>query len=168
MKQKKRKRYWQLLLLLVGTSAFSQVLHHQMFTAQGSSTHTKSGLVVNQSIGQFSIAGTYSKSGLIVQQGFQQYGIFKLSVVVPFDDGITTTLYPNPFVENVKLEFSSEVKGFVDIQLADMSGKILLSDTKSVVNNVLTIESLGYLPRGSYVLSLVASNYKYVVMIIKK
>lgn len=168
MKQKKRKRFWQLLLLLVGNSAFSQVLHHQMFTAQGSSTHTKSGLVVNQSIGQFSISGTHSKGGLIVQQGFQQNGMFKPSMVIPYDDGITTTVYPNPFIDDVKLEFSSEIKGLFEVQLADMSGKILIRDKIMATQNILTIESLGHLPRGSYVLSLVASNYKYVVMIIKK
>lgn len=168
MKQKKRKRWWHLLLFFVGSSAFSQVLHHQMFTAQGSESRTKSGLFVNQSIGQFSITGTFSKEGLIVQQGFQQSPMFKSSMVMPFDQGITTIVYPNPFVDDIKLEFSSEIKGIFQIQLSDMLGKIVISDKKVAKQNILTIGSLGHLPRGNYVLSLVAANYKYVVMIIKK
>lgn len=80
MKQKKRK-YCLLTALFVGTASFSQVLHHQMFTSQGSTKHIKSGLFVNQSIGQSTVGGTYSKKGLIVQQGFQQNGMMLASIL---------------------------------------------------------------------------------------
>jgi hypothetical protein len=84
------------IFFILSSTSFSQVLHHQMFVAQGAKVSTASGLVVSQSIGQQSMAGSYSKNGVTVQQGFQQYAISKIVLVVPDDKAITTIVYPNP------------------------------------------------------------------------
>lgn len=166
---KKQQATFLLLFIffILSSATFSQVLHHQMFVAQGATVSTASGLIVSQSIGQQSVAGSYSKNGVTVQQGFQQYAISKIALVIPDDKAITTIMYPNPFVNEITLKFSGEIKGMVDYKLISMSGKVILQGKKMADQNGLTIEALGYLPRGSYILSLGALNYKYAVTIIK-
>jgi hypothetical protein len=156
------------IFFILSSASFSQVLHHQMFVAQGAKTSTSSGLIVSQSIGQQSIAGSYSSKTVSVQQGFQQFAMSKEILIIPDNKAITTIIYPNPFVNDINLRFSGEIKGMVDYKLMSMSGKLLLQDTKMAEQNRLAIGSLGYLPTGSYILMLSASNYKYSVTIIKK
>lgn len=153
--------------VLSNIAAISQVLHHQMFVAQGNKVYTSSGLIVSQSIGQHSVAGNYSSKTMTVQQGFQQFLLSNIVGVIPASKGITIIAYPNPVVSDVTVEFSEEIKGFVDYKLNSMSGQLLLQNRKMVDQNRLTVGSLGYLPRGIYILSLSASNYKYSVTIIK-
>jgi hypothetical protein len=156
------------IFFILSSASFSQVLHHQMFVAQGAKVSTASGLIVSQSIGQHSVSGSYSSKGVIVQQGFQQFAISKTALVIPDDEAITTIIYPNPFVNDVTLKMSAEIKGMVDYKIIDMSGKLLLQDSKMADQSSLTIDGLGYLARGSYILILSASNYEYSVTLIKK
>jgi hypothetical protein len=168
---KLRKKTILLLLLTVVNIAFSQnkvVLHHQMLASQGNRVLTSNGLYVSQSIGQQSIAGNYIKNGMLVQQGFQQYELFKTIMESPEDGGVTTSFYPNPFVNDVIVEFSSKINGVCEIRLLDMSGKVLYRDSRNVDNNRLVISSLDYLPSGIYVVHLSALNYNCTVKLIKK
>jgi hypothetical protein len=48
-----------------------------------------------------------------------------------------------------------------------MAGKVVVHGDELSDQNTLTIESLGHLPRGTYILRLSAMNYKHVVKIIK-
>lgn len=171
MKVKIHKKYLLLMLLMVVNIVFCQnkvVLHHQMLSSQGTRVLTANNLFVSQSIGQLSISGNYSNDNLIVQQGFQQYGLFKTIIESPEKDGVTTSIYPNAFVDNVTVEFSSKLNGVCEVQLLDLSGKVLFRDKKEVVNNRMIIGSLGDLPRGMYILQLRALDYNCVVKLIKK
>ena len=144
----------------------AQILNRQMFSSQGKNLVLKNGMVVSQSIGQQSVFGSFSNSTFIVQQGFQQNAVFKLSRAV-LSGGVTTTVYPNPFLDVVKFEFSSEIRGPVEVQLFGVSGRVLFRDEKFAMQNIITLESLGYLARGEYLVVLSALNYRYVCKIIK-
>ena len=171
MKVKIHKNHLLLMLLMAVNLVFCQnkaVLHHQMLSSQGTRVLNAKGLFVSQSIGQLSISGNYSNDNLIVQQGFQQYGLFKTIIESLEKDGVTTSVYPNPFVDDVTVEFSAQLRGPCTIRILDVFGKVLFKDTRDVVTNSLVISSLGYLPTGMYVIQLSSKNYSCIVKLLKK
>jgi isoprenylcysteine carboxyl methyltransferase (ICMT) family protein YpbQ len=156
-----------MILLLFNCTVEAQVLNRQMFGSQGKSIVLKNGIFVSQSIGQQSIAGSFSNKSLIVQQGFQQSGKSNFSKILSFDV-VSTTMYPNPIVDNVNFKFSSDIKGKIKIAILSVAGRLVYSGEQYVMGTVLTIESLGYLPSGVYVVYLSSLKYKYTGKIIKK
>jgi hypothetical protein len=157
-----------LLFCLITHFLSAQILHHQMFSSQGKNSITSNGVYVNHSIGQQSPGGTFNTSSLIVQQGFQQNMLLKYgSIPINSNNAITTVVYPNPFVNEVNFQFSSEVKGPFSISIFDMMGKLILTEEKEALQNILTVESLGHLASGQYIVNLRAQNYNYGTKIIK-
>lgn len=156
-----------LILLLLNYSVEAQVLNRQMFSAQGKTIVLKNGTFVSQSIGQLSVFGSLSNSVFTVQQGFQQSAKSKSNKVVPFE-AISTVIYPNPITDIVNFKFSSEVTGYIKVSILTAAGRQVYSGEKYVMGNILTIESLGYLSSGVYVVYLAAPNYKYTAKLIKK
>lgn len=148
--------------------AFSQGLHHQMVASQVTSATTGSGLIVSQSIGQLSMGGTYSKNGLIVQQGFQQSKRFVKVKVVPSANLITTTVFPNPVRDYVNFQFSSPLKGAISIALFDVTGRFIRQQVVAGDSHTMvTLEALGNLPEGQYIVQVKASGYKFSTSLIK-
>ena len=155
------------ILILLSCTVEAQELNRQMFSSQGKSIVLKNGLFVSQSIGQQSAFGSFSNEAIIVQQGFQHSTKAKFNKVVP-SETIWTTAYPNPIADNVNFKFSSEIKGLIKISILTVSGRQIYRGEKYAVGNILSFESLGYLPSGVYVVYLSASNYKYSAKLIKK
>ena len=153
-----------LLLLLVTFSCFSQRLHHQMLSSQGTSSRASGGVVVRQTIGQQSAIGNYRDSNIIVGQGFQQSN--KMKTAVPPVISVTTTTYPNPFIDRVNFQFSSPVTGPIKISLFDVMGRLVYFKEKTAINNTLTIENLSF-AQGEYFVKLTAKNYTYSTNLLK-
>jgi hypothetical protein len=61
-----------LALLFSISSLYSQELHHQMLSSQGTSKELSNGMYVSQTIGQQSVIGNYTRDGKTYGQGFQQ------------------------------------------------------------------------------------------------
>ena len=156
-----------LILLLLNCTVEAQVLNRQMFGSQGKSIVLRNGIFVSQSIGQQSLYGSLSNKSVIVQQGFQQSAKSNFYKVFPFAV-LSTIIYPNPVTDVVNFKFSSEVTGFIKISILSAAGRQVYSGEKYVMGTILTIESLGYLPAGVYVVYLSSLNYKYTGKIIKK
>ena len=156
-----------MILILSNWTVKAQDLNRQMFSAQGKSIVLKNGTFVSQSIGQLSVFGSLSTSAFTVQQGFQQSAKSKSTKIISFE-AITTVFYPNPIVDNVNFKFSSEIKGMLKISILTVAGKQVYKGEQYAFGNILTINSLGYLPSGVYVVYLAASNYKYTAKLIKK
>lgn len=152
-----------ILFLLVTFSGFSQSLHHQMLSSQGAST-TAGGLKISQTIGQQSVVGNYRGTDVIVGQGFQQSRNMK-TVKAPVIT-ITTTTYPNPFVDQINFEFSSVVSGPIKFILYDIMGRLVAFQEKSAVDSTLTITGLT-LAEGQYFVKLSAKNYNYSTNLLK-
>ena len=155
------------ILVLLNCSAKAQYLNRQMFSSQGKTIILKNGTFMSQSIGQQSAFGSFSNENIIVQQGFQHSTKSKFNKVSP-PESIWTTAYPNPIADNVNFKFSSEIKGMIKISIMTLSGRQVYRGEKYAMGNILSVESLGYLPSGVYVVYLSASNYKYTVKLIKK
>ena len=153
-----------LLLLLVTFSCFSQRLHHQMLSSQGTSSRASGGVVVRQTIGQQSAIGNYRDSNIIVGQGFQQSN--KMKTAVPPVISVTTTTYPNPFIDRVNFQFSTPIAGPFKISLFDLMGRLVYYKEKTAINNIVTIDNLSF-AQGEYFVKLTAKNYTYSTNLLK-
>lgn len=153
-----------ILLLLITISGYSQRLHHQMLSSQGGTAHTSSGVTVRQTIGQQSAIGNYRNSNFNVGQGFQQSN--KMKAVAPTVVVIKTIAYPNPFFEKVNFKFSSSIDGPIKITLYDVLGRLVFTDEKLPINNIVTIDNL-FLPEGEYFAKLIANNFTYSTNLLK-
>lgn len=155
----------QLLLLFFGFSMYGQQLHHQMLSSQGSSNLLSTGILVHQTIGQQSVIGNYKFSNTVAGQGFQQSLIAK-SVTTSLSNGITTTTYPNPFVNQIHFQFSKPIDGFITISIYDLLGRLVYKDQKEANQSILTLDDLHF-SQNEYLVKLSAPNYNYSTQIIQ-
>jgi hypothetical protein len=154
-----------LFFVTVAQSVSSQVLHHQMLSAQGTSSTLPNGLVVKQTIGQQSAIGN-SKTDYYVGQGFQQ-SQWNSHIESNIEEKIQTFVYPNPFIDLINFEFSSSVGAKVMVQIFNVAGMTVYSKEVTTTNNLVTLD-LGYIPGGLYLVSLSALNFSYFTKILKK
>ena len=135
-----------------------------MLSSQGTSSRASGGVVVRQTIGQQSAIGNYRDSNIIVGQGFQQSN--KMKTAVPPVISVTTTTYPNPFVDSVNFQFSLPVSGPIKISLFDVMGRLVYYNEKVSINNIVTIDNLSF-AQGEYFVKLTAKNYSYSTNLLK-
>lgn len=134
-----------------------------MLSSQGTSS-TAGGFKVSQTIGQLSVIGNYRGSDVIVGQGFQQSRNMK-TVKAPVIT-VTTTTYPNPFVDQINFEFSSVISGPIKFSLYDVMGRLVVYQEKTATDTILTINELS-LAEGEYFVKLSAKNYNYSTNLLK-
>ena len=152
---------------LFSFSIYSQTLHHQMISAQGTSKLLSGGTYISQTIGQQSIIGNYTKDGVTFGQGFQQSNWSKYIKQNDALSSITTTTYPNPFVQTINFQFSKPITDLISVMVFDIRGRLIHQESKLAVENILTIE-LPQLASSNYLVKLSASNYTYYTQILKQ
>ena len=155
------------LFLLITSISFSQSLHHQMLSAQGTSTTLSNGVFVSQTIGQQSVIGNSTKDGVTYGQGFQQSAWSKYIKQNDALSSITTTTYPNPFVQTIHFQFSKSITDLISVMFYDIRGRLIYQESKLAVENILTIE-LPQLATSNYLVKLSAPNYTYYTQILKQ
>ena len=154
-----------LTLICFSIQSFSQELHHQMISSQGSSAVTSSGLIVNQTIGQQSVSGN-SQSKIIVLQGFQQ-SYWRELMEGSNESGIAITVFPNPFLEDINFQFSNPIDSTVHISIFDLYGRVVFEKNSTVDNKLLKLADLGFLQHAQYLVRLSGKNFNYFTKIIK-
>ena len=152
-------------LLLSNSFLFSQQLHHQMLSAQGKSTVLANGTYVSQTIGQQSVIGNYTRDGKTYGQGFQQ-SMWGSYIKGNAANTITTTTYPNPFVDVVNFEFSQILPDVISVELFDVRGRLVFSTSQKAEGNLLTI-NIPNIAASNYLAHLSTSNYSYYTQILK-
>ena len=154
-----------IVLFITFFNTFSaQSLHHEMISAQGGGVVTASGMKVNYTVGQQSVIGTNSNQ-YVVQQGFQQNNWSK--IIKQNNNLIVTTLYPNPFVDQITFSFSSSPGAKVKAIVFDLLGRLIHSETVNNVNNEIKL-NLSRLSSAEYLIRLTSENYEYSAKIIKE
>lgn len=78
-----------------------------------------------------------------------------------YDDGVSSTddvtlknqfgIYPNPFVDNLNIEYKGTDKARMQLQLSDISGRVIFKGSKQLNAGVNAI-NLPELPAGAYIL----------------
>lgn len=158
------KNLLKILFLLLFYNGYSQVLHHQMLSAQGGNSTASSGLLVKYTIGQQSVTGNTSSS-YTVQQGFQQSNweriIAKNNPVL-----VNTKTYPNPYFDVINFQFSQSIGDSVSLLLFDVLGRQVYSNTLEVLDNKIMV-NLQELPRAEYFVQLSNNKFTYHTKIIK-
>lgn len=78
-----------------------------------------------------------------------------------YDDGVSSTddvtlknqfgIYPNPFVDNLNIEYKGADKTRIQLQLTDISGRVIFKENKQLNAGINTL-NLPQLPAGAYIL----------------
>lgn len=159
-------RLLQIVLFLMLTAVNAQKLHRQMLSAQGTSAELSDGTFISQTIGQQSVIGNTTKNGYTTGQGFQQsdWGKYINSNITT---DITTTTYPNPFIQSVNFQFSKPIQEPISIAIFDVRGRLIYEQEKRASANLLTID-LEAIASSNYLVRLSATNYTYYTQILKQ
>ena len=136
-----------------------------MLSSQGVTSLTSGGVTVRQTIGQQSVTRNYKNSNFIVGQGFQQSNKMKSSSSSITIIKIIT--YPNPFVEKVNFKFSSSIDGPIKIAIYDIVGRLVFTDEKLLINNIVSFDNL-FFAEGGYFAKLTANNFTYSTNLLKR
>ena len=137
-----------------------------MLSSQGTSVELYNGIYISQTVGQQSVIGTSTKNGYSIGQGYQQ-NVWSKYIGTNSTADITTTTYPNPFIQAVNFQFSKPVKEPISIAIFDVRGRLIYQQEKRANDNILTIE-LGQLAAENYLVRLSAKNYTHYTQILKQ
>ncbi len=155
-----------LLFLFSFSTLYSQELHHQMLSAQGTSKTLPNGIFVSQTIGQQSVIGNYTKDGKTYGQGYQQ-SVWCKYISTNTNNAITTVTYPNPFISTINFQFSQAIKEPISVSVFDIRGRLIFNQEKQASGNILTID-LPNLASSNYLVRLSTPNYTYYTQILKQ
>ncbi|MEO7265349.1 MAG: T9SS type A sorting domain-containing protein [Ferruginibacter sp.] len=77
------------------------------------------------------------------------------------------SLWPNPFIDNINIQFAENVNGAATVIISDVSGRKMAAVTKTVSGNTWNINfSKLYMAQGTYIMQVTANgvtnNYKIV------
>ena len=156
--------FFTLFLVFISKILVAQQLHHEMISAQGGTVITQNGQQVRYTVGQQSVTGT-SSNGYVVQQGFQQSNWGK--ILEQNTISITTTVYPNPFVNEINFSFSTSPGEKISAYVFDVLGRLVYSEEVKNENNSITL-SLLHLSTAEYLVKISSDKFVHSVKIIKK
>ena len=155
-----------LVFLFSFSTLYSQELHHQTLSAQGSGKELSNGVYVSQTIGQQSVIGNYTRDGKTYGQGYQQ-SIWSKYIQSSADSQVTTVVYPIPFVSTINFQFSQPIKERIKMELFDVRGRLIFQTEQMPTDNLLTV-ALPNLASSNYLVKLTSSNYTYYTQILKQ
>jgi hypothetical protein len=155
-----------LVFLFSFSTIYSQELHHQMLSSQGTSKELSNGIYVSQTIGQQSVIGNYTNDGKTYGQGYQQ-SVWSKYISTNSNNTITTVTYPNPFVSTINFQFSQAINEPISFSVFDIRGRLIFSQEKQASGNILTID-LPNLASSNYLVRLSSPNYTYYTQILKQ
>lgn len=157
-----------LILLFLPGVFFGQELHHQMISPQGNTTQLSNGMIVRATVDQ-SVTGNSFKNDLVVQQGFQQsyWSIYIAQSEQNAKKTVTTTAFPNPFIDLINFRFSGDVGTVVALSVFDVTGRLIVSQKINVIDNQISID-LSRLAKAEYLVRLSSERLEYYVKIIKQ
>ncbi|WP_353079220.1 T9SS type A sorting domain-containing protein [Flavobacterium sp.] len=156
--------FFIIFLFFINKIVVAQQLHHEMISAQGGSVTTANGQFVRYSVGQQSVTGT-SSNGYVVQQGFQQSNWSK--ILEQNTISIATTVYPNPFVNEINFSFSTSPGDKISAYVFDVLGRLVYSEDLKNENNSIKL-SLLHLSTAEYLVKLSSDKFVHSAKIIKK
>jgi hypothetical protein len=91
---------------------------------------------------------------------FTYSGILRVHLQSSINNGVKMLITPNPFTENLNVEFTSTVKGSAQVQILTLSGQKILTqqDVLSKGNNSIQVQGISKLIPGVYVAQLVVNG----------
>ncbi len=144
-------------------------LVRQTLSSDGTSStynSAESTLIVQQSIGQASVAGKSGSENTRLHQGFIQAPFMNQIFIAPQDLNITS--YPNPVSDELTIDFSSETLQEALVEIVDISGKELLTKPAENLSFQPLIQiRISDLSTGAYFLRVIADSRVFTSQFIK-
>ena len=120
---------------------------------------------IQASIGQYGAFGTnYGVKYSAIQGFIQPYTVATLKEPPPFSN-LLVSVFPNPFSEVLTISFSKPTLGPVEVEVADILGRIVLSKSYQAAQ-ALEVRFNPISP-GIYILKVTYKNQAYLKKIIK-
>lgn len=157
------------LLLCCFSTVFAQALKKDMLASQGSSQFVYAATTtyfIQQSIGQASVINTFkSTTNFETRQGFLQ----PVSVSIlysQFDPTIDAAIWPNPFENNININFNEPVVGPLNVVIYDIVGRKVFEHSFAASPQIL-VQTQG-LAQGNYMLQLQSQARSIIAKLIKR
>ena len=132
-----------------------------------SAPHTNVGnnYILQQSVGQSSVIGDYESGGYLLSQGFVQADVWEKMVYVDDVLDLKVEVFPNPFVDGVKVSFLEPVEASVQILVFNNFGSQVAFFSYKEPRELSV--PLGGLPAGKYYIKVVTDHKQFVTNLIK-
>jgi hypothetical protein len=169
------KIYIFIALSLSVNFLFGQTVESSTF-ASGGATTVINGKYYSHVIGQSSVvAGTAIKSGVTMRQGFKQPNLLArtiqksgLKIQVAEENPMTYTVFPNPFSDKIKIQFSEISKSPTFIAIYNISGQSIWEKMYPEKIDEINLTDFDNVRLGKYVLHIVYKGKPFVASIIKE
>jgi hypothetical protein len=144
--------------------------------ASGGATTVINGKYYSHVIGQSSVvAGTAIKSGVTMRQGFKQPNLLArtiqksgLKIQVAEENPMTYTVFPNPFSDKIKIQFSEISKSPTFIAIYNISGQSIWEKMYPEKIDEINLTDFDNVRIGKYVLHIVYKGKPFVASIVKE
>ena len=160
-------------VLLLSSSVLSQVEKSEYFlrgttSSAGSTAYGNvdgENVVVQQSIGQSSIIGVAHSSEASAFQGFIQPNLLDKILTPDVPQVLEANLYPNPFVDQIFIEFDFLPETDINVNVFDIMGSVVWSNSYSSTHYIVVEpNNLSY---GYYFLKVECDGMQRVEKILK-
>ena len=122
-------------------------------------------LLLNIAI-QASISANFTSSAMEIDyvRIYQESGVSNNNI----EQEINFNVFPNPFSNKLNVEFAGDYNDNIDINIYSIEGKLIKNKIIQPNNKNITIDNLGDLPSGIYLLKLKIGNSNYTRKVLKK
>ena len=153
----------------------AQTVESSTFSSGGSTT-VINGKYYSHVIGQSSVvAGTAIKSGVTMRQGFKQPNLLArtiqksgLKIQVSEENPMTYTVFPNPFSDKIKIQFSEISKSPTFIAIYNISGQSIWEKMYPEKIDEVNLTDFENVRIGKYVLHIIYKGKPFVASIVKE
>lgn len=144
--------------------------------ASGGGTQLINGKYYSHVIGQSSVvAGTSVQSGITMRQGFKQPNLLAksiqnsgLKIQVSVENPISFTVFPNPFRDKLRIEFSAESTMPTYVAIYDIVGSTMWQATYPEKISEINLTEFQNFRQGKYILHVLQKGKPFVTAIVKE
>ncbi len=144
--------------------------------ASGGVTKQINGKYYSHVVGQASvIAGTTVQQGITMRQGFKQPNLLAksiqnsgLKIQVSIENPITFTVFPNPFKDKLRIEFSEESSLPTYVAIYDIVGSTMWQQTYPAKISEIHLTEFQNFRQGKYILHVLQKGKPFVAAIVKE
>lgn len=144
--------------------------------ASGGTTSVINGKYYSHVIGQSSvISGTVQNNGVVMRQGFKQPNLLArsiqqsgLKIQVALENPLTYTLFPNPFIDKLKIQFSDFSVRQTYVAIYNISGQLVWDRSYPEKINEINLTDFENVRVGKYILHVLYQGKPFIASIIKE
>jgi hypothetical protein len=144
--------------------------------AAGGVTQQINGKYYSHVVGQASvIAGTTVQQGITMRQGFKQPNLLAksiqnsgLKIQTSVENPITFTVFPNPFKDKLRIEFSEESTMPTYVAIYDIVGSTMWQETYPAKISEINLTEFQNFRQGKYIIHVLQKGKPFVAAIVKE